>query len=85
MSIELEQYEVTPPAGSFEAPRRYTIETLVVETGFSVQIRRLGNDQVIWRCATRFETAEATRAYQGSALEKIIELVKYDLAQGFIK
>src|SRR5260370_15305233 len=85
MPLEPEQYEVKSPAGSIEPSRFYIIEPLATETGYSVQVRRAGNEKVIRSFATTFETAAAMQAYHGSAVRKMIELAKYELDQGFIK
>jgi len=85
MSLKPEQYDVKPPAGSTGAPRSYIIEPVATKTGYTVQVRRVGDKKVIWRCATTFETSAAMQAEYGSSLEKMIELAKYDLDQGFIK
>jgi hypothetical protein len=85
MPLKPEQYEVKPPAGSIESSRFYIIEPLATETGYSVQVRRAGNEKVIRSFATTFETAAAMQAYHGSAVRKMIELAKYELDQGFIK
>jgi len=82
VSLKPEQYEVKPPAGSIEPSRFYIIEPLATETGYSVQVRRVGDKKVVWRCSTTFETSAPMHDVYGSSLEKMIELAKYDLDRG---
>jgi len=83
--LKPEQYEVKPAAGSIEPSRFYIIEPLATETGYSVQVRRVGDKKVVWRCSTTFETSAAMNDIYGGSLERMIELAKYDLDRGFIK
>ena len=79
------QHEVKPRPGSIAGSRFYIIEPSIREDGYSVQVRRIGGQKVVWRCAVSFETAAAFGDYQGNAVETIIEQAKTDLDNEFIK
>lgn len=79
------QHEVKPRSGSIAGSRFYIIEPSIMEDGYSVQVRRVGGEKVVWCCAVSFETAAAFGEYEGNAIEMIIEQAKSDLDNEFIK
>jgi hypothetical protein len=82
--VEPVQHEVKSPE-SIAGPRFYVIEPLNGEAGYRVQVRRIGDQKVVWYCDVSFETATAFGEYQGNAIETIIEQAKSDLDNEFIK
>jgi len=56
-----------------------------MEDGYCVQVRRIGGQEVLWRCTVSSETAAVFGDYQGNAIGTIIELAKSDLDDELIK
>lgn len=83
--IELVQHEVKPHAGIATDSRFYVIEPMILLDGYSIQVRRLGDNKIVWRCLVSFDTAADFQRYQGAAIPAMIEVIKSDLDNELIK
>ncbi len=79
------QHEVKLPAGTPEASRFYVIEPMMLMDGYGIQVCRLNDNKIVWRCLVSFDTAADFQHYQGYAIHTIVETVKADLNNEFIK
>ena len=79
------QHEVKLPSETMAPSRFYVIEPMLLLDGYSIQVRRLGDNKIVWRCLVSFDTAADSQQYQGAAIMVMIEIIKSDLDQEFIK
>lgn len=77
MKLTPEQHEVK---GRF-----YIIEPTLSETGYAVEVRRVGQAKLLWRCAVDFVTDLAMGDIYGDSIRTMIDLAKHDLNHGFIR